>query len=172
MFAFCKFGSRFDPLLQLHNALCPWFFLHCFRCIYHLRICKDWSCHTVESSCKSKSTKYRSGKLMKYFREVTCVKGVFRILICYVYYGTCPHIYRQQNCKHQLTLFPTAASLARWFTVLFILNSSSNSLLLFWRNKKLRIHAEKSMKMSLEQAVMLTFLDGYIRKIILLKSVF
>ena len=50
-------------LLQWHNVLCPWFYLHCFFGPYHLRICKDCPCHTNQSSRKSKSTRYTETSL-------------------------------------------------------------------------------------------------------------
>ena len=83
-------------------------------------------------------------KLMQYLSEIKATKTCFLVVICCVLCNL-PAIVTFSALVEVKSSFETLL-LRKCFTVLIILNSSLNSLILFWRNKKLRVYAKTPLR--------------------------
>ena len=79
-------------------------------------------------------------KLMQYLSEIKAAKTCFFIVTCCILCNL-PVIITVTDMVGNKFTFKTLL-LRKCFTILFMLNSSLNSVILFWRNKKLRIYAK------------------------------
>ena len=85
-------------------------------------------------------------KSMQYFSEIKATKSCFMIVICCIICNL-PVILTDSKIISIDSVF-TNAILSRWLIALAMLNTSLNSIILFWRNKRLRIHAKNIWKCS------------------------
>ena len=85
-------------------------------------------------------------KSMQYFREIKATKSCFLVVICCIICNL-PVILTVSKIIN-IDSVSTNAILSRWFIALAMLNSSLNSIILFWKNKRLRIHAKNIWKCS------------------------
>ena len=79
-------------------------------------------------------------KLVQYLREIKAAKTCFFIVICYISCNL-PAVITFSGRVQMNSSFKTIL-LKKCFTLLIMLNSSLNSVILFWRNKKLRVYAK------------------------------
>ena len=85
-------------------------------------------------------------KLMQYLSEIKAAKVCFLIVICCIICNL-PAIITFSGMISIGSIF-TNTILRRYFVVLVSLNSSLNSVILFWKNKRLRIHVRRSFTCS------------------------
>ena len=83
-------------------------------------------------------------KLMQYLSEIKAAKTCFLLVICCILCNL-PAIVTFSFLVEVKSSFETLL-LRKCFTVLVILNSSLNSLILFWRNKKLRVYMKTPLR--------------------------
>lgn len=85
-------------------------------------------------------------KLMQYLGEIKAAKTCFLIVMCCIVCNL-PAIITFSGMFSIKSVFTTTL-LRRYFVVLVSLNSSLNSVILFWKNKRLRIHVRRSFTCS------------------------
>ena len=85
-------------------------------------------------------------KLMQYLSEIKATKTCFLVVICCILCNL-PVIVTFSEVVEIESSFKTVL-LRRCLIVLVLLNSSLNSIILFWRDKKFRIYAKTSCKCS------------------------
>ena len=83
-------------------------------------------------------------KLMRYLRNIKATKTCFIIVLCCIACNL-PGILTFSGMI-SMKFVAEAVILRRCFYVLIMFNSSLNSILLFWRDKKLRINAKISRR--------------------------
>ena len=85
-------------------------------------------------------------KLIQYFSEIKAAKTCFFIVICCIFCNL-PITVTFGDVVEVNVSFETVL-LRKCLIVLVMLNSSLNSVILFWRDKKLRMHAKTALKCS------------------------
>lgn len=82
-------------------------------------------------------------KLMQYLSEIKATKTCFLIVICSIVCNL-PAIVTFSDMISIKSLF-TGTILRRYFVALVMLNANLNSVILFWKTKRLRIYARRSL---------------------------
>ena len=85
-------------------------------------------------------------KLIQYLSEIKAAKTCLLVVICCIVCNVPSIVMFSEMVRIELN-FQTVL-LKRCFIVLVLLNSSLNSMILFWRDKKLRMHAKTPFKCS------------------------
>ena len=85
-------------------------------------------------------------KSMQYLREIKAAKSCFFIVICSIMCNLPSIVIVSEFIS--IESVSTVVNLTRWFMALVMLNSSLNSVILFWRDKKLRIYSKNLLKCS------------------------
>lgn len=93
---------------------------------------------------KDRQTANSRSKLMRYLREIKATKTCFIVVLCCIASNLPPIV--TFTGMIGITSVVTGEILKRCFAVLLMLNSSLNSIIFFWGNKKLRIYAKTQCK--------------------------
>ena len=124
----------------LLGLICVAFFVHTIFVYSKIARTVQMKVRTI----RDKRNPEERSRLKQYLGEVKAAKTCFLVIFCSIVCGL-PVLLASSGAFDFKSLF-TEVILKRYFNVLVMLNSSLNSVILFWRNKKLRIHAKTLLK--------------------------